>query len=76
MDMVIPPLRIKILLESNPLKSRLFVRSAARYADGREVKVDPLKKGAVRLELKGTSLGPTCADLAAPPEIGTGQTGT
>ena len=31
MDMRIPPLRIKILLESNPLKSRILVRRLAVY---------------------------------------------
>ena len=29
LDMTIPPLKIKILLESNPLKSRIFVRRLA-----------------------------------------------
>ena len=31
MDMIIPPLKIKILLESNPLKYRILVRRLAVY---------------------------------------------
>ena len=29
MDMIIPPLKLKIMLESNPLKSRILVRRLA-----------------------------------------------
>ena len=35
MDKIIPPLRIKILLESNPLKSRILVRRLAIRKGGR-----------------------------------------
>ena len=35
MDMSIPPLEIEILLESNPLRSRIFVRRLAASAPNR-----------------------------------------
>ena len=49
MDMRIPPLKIKIMLESNPLKSRIVVRRLAVLAPsahGTERRVDHLARAA------------------------------
>ena len=41
MDMRIPPLTLKILLESDPLTSRILVRRLAVASPGREIQLAP-----------------------------------
>ena len=68
MDMIIPPLDIKILLESNPLKSRIFVRHTRQAGVG--IHAEPASRFSANGHVDVVWRGDECRREGADAEMG------